>query len=90
MKKTLLLLSLTITASIAHKPSNSIETKMKVLTNDTMVAREVRTYREARYSRVVRQNRQSRTVRESRTKRVDRVSNYKLQKPLTRHIACSK
>ncbi len=93
MKRTLLLLSLTLTASIANNLSNSTETKIKVLTNDTMVIRETRTYREARCPRAVRQNRQSRAdkkiARESRTKRVNRIAQYMVKKPTT-HLACSK
>ena len=83
MKKTLLLLSLTLTISMADNQSNSVETKVKVLTNDTMVVREVRTYREARCSRTIPKNRQS------REKRVNRVAYYRVQKPTT-HLACSK
>ena len=92
MKKTVLLLSLTLTASMADNHSKSAETNIKVLTNDTMIVRETRTYREARCPRAVRQSRQSRTqkiARESRAKRVDRVAQYIVKKPTT-HLACSK
>ena len=97
MKKTLLLLTLTLTASMADNQVNTVNTQMKVLTNDTVVVREVRTYREARCPRAVRQNRQNRTTRvnvekmarASRNERVVRVAQYMVQKPIT-HLACSK
>ena len=93
MKKLLILLSLTLTVSLAETATKKRDVKVIIPQNSSnIVTREVRTFRIARSGREVRSERTSRfsrLVRVLRTSRVSRITHHIVKTP-TPHIASVK
>ena len=90
MKKTLLLLSLALTVTMAESIQKDIKTEVKMQTSSTIVTREVRTFRAARSSREIRIQRtnssSSKEARVSRPSRVQRLTHHVVKMPKS-HLA---
>ena len=83
MKKTLLLLSFTLTATLAESAQNKTTTEVKMKTSTSVIIREVRTYRGSRSSRDIRKRTDSspKLLRMPRHSRVQRVTHHVLKMP---------